>query len=148
MFSILEYFFSSFLADFHANLCWHQLKSIEKLYQPKLYRTKLNYEWTLALFLNLNLKFSFFRLPQMTIKRITPIWRKFKSFAADSVHSSKAGFQGQNPRSKFKVVAICENLILVPTESRDLTHLKWQLICIPILMTFFITISHHLYHQK
>ena len=62
----------------------------------------------------------------MTIQRITPIWRKFKSFAADSVHSSKADFQGQNPRSKSKVVAICENLIFVPIESRDSTHLKIQ----------------------
>ena len=60
----------------------------------------------------------------MTIQRITPIWRKFNSFAADSVHSSKADFQGQNPRSKSKVVDICENLILVPIESRDSTHLN------------------------
>ena len=39
MFSIIEYFFSIFLADFQANLCWHQLKITEKLHRPKLYRT-------------------------------------------------------------------------------------------------------------
>ena len=54
MFSILEYFFSSFLADFHANLCWHQLKSTEKLHQPKLYRTLIK------LWMDFSIKFEIF----------------------------------------------------------------------------------------